>query len=83
MLGSLLLGHLTTFSVIGTNELGGKSGSSFYFSHDQRFMIKAIKQSESKFLQMDFLPKYSEFMTRHTSKVRFLILQLPIDVLII
>mmetsp|Transcript_31814 Transcript_31814/g.73051 ORF Transcript_31814/g.73051 Transcript_31814/m.73051 type:complete len:500 (-) Transcript_31814:72-1571(-) len=53
----------------GTNALRimgtpGKSGSLFFFSHDMRFIVKTLPQSEAKVLKT-LMPDYSEFLVKH------------------
>ncbi|XP_050262949.1 phosphatidylinositol 4-phosphate 5-kinase 8-like isoform X1 [Quercus robur] len=50
----------------GLRELAspGKSGSIFYLSHDDRFVIKTLKRSELKVL-LKMLPKYYEHVKKH------------------
>ena len=45
-------------------DLGGKSGSLFWFSHDQRVVIKSVKPTESRVLQGDFLQRFYRHVTR-------------------
>lgn len=42
----------------------GKSGSVFYLSHDDRFMVKTMRKEEMKIL-LDMLPKYYRHVTQH------------------
>ncbi|XP_050210026.1 phosphatidylinositol 4-phosphate 5-kinase 7 [Mercurialis annua] len=50
----------------GLRELSspGKSGSIFYLSHDDRFVIKTLKKSELKFF-LRMLPNYYDHVGRH------------------
>lgn len=50
----------------GLRELAspGKSGSIFYLSHDDRFVIKTLKRAELKVL-LKMLPKYYEHVKEH------------------
>eukprot|EP01097_Dermamoeba_algensis_P007950 TRINITY_DN5132_c0_g1_i1.p1 TRINITY_DN5132_c0_g1~~TRINITY_DN5132_c0_g1_i1.p1 ORF type:complete len:558 (-),score=101.44 TRINITY_DN5132_c0_g1_i1:136-1809(-) len=58
LMGSLLVGDLSTLSEMGSE---GKSGSFFYWSYDGRYMVKTITSSEvTTFKRM--LPKYYDYM---------------------
>ncbi|XP_021910888.1 phosphatidylinositol 4-phosphate 5-kinase 7-like isoform X2 [Carica papaya] len=50
----------------GLRELSspGKSGSIFYLSHDDRFVIKTLKRSELKAL-LKMLPSYYRHVGKH------------------
>ncbi|KDP38876.1 hypothetical protein JCGZ_05033 [Jatropha curcas] len=50
----------------GLRELSspGKSGSIFYLSHDDRFVIKTLKKSELKFF-LRMLPNYYHYVGKH------------------
>ncbi|XP_015580936.1 phosphatidylinositol 4-phosphate 5-kinase 8 isoform X2 [Ricinus communis] len=50
----------------GLRELSspGKSGSIFYLSHDDRFVIKTLKKSELKFF-LKMLPNYYDHVGKH------------------
>ncbi|XP_050233998.1 phosphatidylinositol 4-phosphate 5-kinase 7-like [Mercurialis annua] len=50
----------------GLRELSsaGKSGSLFYLSHDDRFVIKTLKKSELKLL-LKMLPNYYDHVVKH------------------
>lgn len=39
-------------------ESEGKSGSFFFFTHDQKFIIKTLNESEKKAMLGNFLEKY-------------------------
>ncbi|XP_022993175.1 phosphatidylinositol 4-phosphate 5-kinase 1-like [Cucurbita maxima] len=46
----------------------GKSGSSFYLTHDDRFMIKTVKKSEVKVL-IRMLPSYYDHVCRYENSL--------------
>lgn len=50
----------------------GKSGSVFYISHDEQYMIKTVRKEEIKLL-LNMLPKYVEHVRKHpaTMLLRF------------
>lgn len=50
--------------VFKAGEGAGASGSFFFFSHDQRFIIKTISQYELK-LFMSILDDYVEHLTKN------------------
>jgi 1-phosphatidylinositol-4-phosphate 5-kinase len=61
VLGNLLLGNLTSF----TEKLSdGKSGSFFFYSHDEKFMIKSIPNSEFE-VMLKILPDYYNHIKQH------------------
>mmetsp|Transcript_22380 Transcript_22380/g.33066 ORF Transcript_22380/g.33066 Transcript_22380/m.33066 type:complete len:456 (+) Transcript_22380:51-1418(+) len=55
------------FRVISKNEASGKSGSFFFFSSDQRFILKSCTKSDFKTL-LRILPEYTEYVQKHGSK---------------
>lgn len=46
----------------------GKSGSVFYISHDDKFLIKTMRKAEMKLLQ-EFLPKYYKHMATYSDSL--------------
>lgn len=57
-LSQILTGQVSTFSGLGSF---GKSGSFFYYTHDQKFMVKTIKKNEKKLL-IEILKMYHVFL---------------------
>lgn len=54
MLGNIMTGNLTTFNPMSSNS---KSGSVFFFSHDNRFLVKSLTKHEKDNL-LSILPSY-------------------------
>jgi hypothetical protein len=55
-------------SMLKIKESSGKSGSFFFFSHDQRFIIKTIKDHELNTMLGEFMERYySNIMTNPDS----------------
>ncbi len=50
-------------------ESEGKSGSFFFFTHDQKFIIKTLNKSEMKALLGDFLKSYYEHLSDGNSLI--------------
>ncbi len=44
------------------NKSGGKSGSFFFLTHDNRFLIKTITKEELNTLIKGFLKKYYKYL---------------------
>lgn len=66
VLGSLLMGDLTSLSELVSE---GKSGSFFYFSYDQRYMVKTISSAEARTLRrslQDYHAHVKKFQVRLT-----------------
>ena len=51
--------ELNREQVFKTSEGSGKSGSFFFLTHDERFMIKTVNSSERE-IMLDMLPSYIE-----------------------
>ena len=73
----ILCTDFLSISLIGDKALvelvsPGKSGSMFYISHDEKFLIKTMKSSEIKLL-LKILPQYYKHMdfNRHSVLTRF------------
>jgi len=47
----------------------GKSGSFFFFTHDQKFIIKTINTSEKEVLLSEFLKSYYEHIKEGSSLI--------------
>jgi 1-phosphatidylinositol-4-phosphate 5-kinase len=65
VLGSLLMGDLTSLSELVSE---GKSGSFFYFSYDQRYMVKTISSAEARTLRRT-LQEYHEHVKKFPVRV--------------
>jgi Phosphatidylinositol-4-phosphate 5-Kinase/EF-hand domain pair len=61
ILGNVLLGSLSSFH---TFESSSKSGASFFFSHDRRYLIKTASRQEMDFL-IHLLPEYFSHCIRN------------------
>ncbi len=48
--------------IFKAGEGAGRSGSFFFFSHDDRFIVKTMSQSELNLLVNKLLPSYCEHM---------------------
>lgn len=57
-LSNILKGDVNTFSGL---ESFGRSGSFFYYTHDQKFMVKTIKKNEVKLLK-EILKDYHNYI---------------------
>ena len=66
VLGSLLMGDLTSLSELVSE---GKSGSFFYFSYDQRYMVKTISSAEARTLRRS-LQDYHAHVKKFQVRVR-------------
>jgi Ca2+-binding EF-hand superfamily protein len=64
IMSNLLLGNLASF---GEKVSDGKSGSFFFYSFDERFMVKTIPQHEFETL-LEILPDYYEHLKKHKEK---------------
>jgi len=60
MLSNLMLGSLSSLAELGSE---GKSGSFFYLSSDNRFLVKTVHKHEHKLLR-HILPSYFRHMTK-------------------
>lgn len=60
MLSNLMLGSLSSLAEMGSE---GKSGSFFYLSSDNRFLVKTVRKDEHKLLR-HILPSYFRHMTK-------------------
>lgn len=58
---NILLGGINPMSLIGSS---GKSGSFFFYSADNRFLIKALKKSEFSTI-LEILPKIFDHFLKH------------------
>ena len=59
---------LNTEQVFQTGEGAGKSGSFFFLSHDRKFMIKTMKDSELETM-LKILPSYIEHHRRNPNSL--------------
>jgi len=60
MLSNLMLGSLSSLAELGSE---GKSGSFFYFTSDNMYLVKTVHKDEHKLLRQ-ILPQYYHHMTR-------------------
>ena len=56
-------------NIMKVKESEGKSGSFFFFSHDNRFLIKTITGSELKTILGKFMKNYYEYMKENTDTI--------------
>lgn len=59
--------NASCFRVITKDDASGKSGSFFFFSSDQRFILKSCTKTDIKTL-IKILPKYAEYVKKQGSK---------------
>ena len=58
--------------VFKAGEGAGKSGSFFFFSHDDRFIVKTMSQGELDFLIKNLLPSYCQHMSEPSLMAKIL-----------
>jgi hypothetical protein len=68
LIANMLFGKLTSFRVQGSEESGGRSGSSFLFSHDGKFIIKNVSGQEfANFKRV--LPDYYAYLNANANSL--------------
>ena len=50
-------------------ESAGKSGSFFFFSHDNKFLIKTVTSSELKTILAEFMKNYYEHLSENKDSI--------------
>jgi Ca2+-binding EF-hand superfamily protein len=68
LIGHLLCGQLTSLSEQLSEGSGGRSGSSFYYTHDGKFIIKQVSTEEFANFRRT-LPEYYNYMIQNPDSI--------------
>jgi Ca2+-binding EF-hand superfamily protein len=68
LIGNLLFGKLTSYRIQGSEGSGGRSGASFLYSHDGKFIVKNISAQEFEHFKKT-LPEYYQYLSQNPNSL--------------